>query len=410
LIYGYNGNTNGFTFQQYSDEIDAGNPVFIHVRGHTMLGVGYDDSTSTIYIHDTWDYSTHSMTWGGSYSFYSLNQVAVTVVKIEKALSLITISGAVTIDKNTSSQYVCTATYSDGSSSNVTATTTWSENSNYASISSGGLLTATEVSRDQNVTIIASYTEDGITKQDTHLCVVNDVFDIRGPNGYSVTNGEAASTAAGTDFGYCTDDLFVTNQFSISNCGSSDFVISGIVTSGVSASSFEVIGIPTCVSGGSDSNFYVIFDTSVPGDYTASLSIANNSSNSPYVVNLSGSAYFISSDNGPAVGGNSIIITYGLIGSGLDITNVTVGGVSATITGQGIDWVEITVPAGMSGTKDIVITSTSVGTNTLAEVYTYNPAGWIADPSLVSSGPYIAGEYFHSLAVSLIKDRNERKK
>ncbi len=72
---------NGFTFQDFKDEIDAGNPVLIHVTGHTMLGVGYDDSSNTIYIHDTWNYNRHSMTWGGSYS--GMSHQAVTVVKIQ---------------------------------------------------------------------------------------------------------------------------------------------------------------------------------------------------------------------------------------------------------------------------------------------------------------------------------------
>ncbi|MGM0427937.1 MAG: C39 family peptidase [Thermodesulfobacteriota bacterium] len=64
-IYGYEGNTKGFTFENFKAEIDAGRPVLIQVEGHTMLGYGYDDSGSTIYIHDTWDYNDHSMTWGG---------------------------------------------------------------------------------------------------------------------------------------------------------------------------------------------------------------------------------------------------------------------------------------------------------------------------------------------------------
>ena len=67
-IYGYNGNTLGFTFANFKAEIDAGRPVLIQVAGHTMLGFGYDDTGSTIYIHDTWDYLNHTMTWGGSYS------------------------------------------------------------------------------------------------------------------------------------------------------------------------------------------------------------------------------------------------------------------------------------------------------------------------------------------------------
>jgi|GEM_PF-2030124 len=68
IILGYNGATGGFTFADYKREIDNGSPVFINVKGHTMVGVGYDDATQKVYLHDTWDYKTHEMTWGGSYS------------------------------------------------------------------------------------------------------------------------------------------------------------------------------------------------------------------------------------------------------------------------------------------------------------------------------------------------------
>ena len=33
----------GFTFEDYMDEIDAGRVVLLHVKGHTMIGVGYGD-------------------------------------------------------------------------------------------------------------------------------------------------------------------------------------------------------------------------------------------------------------------------------------------------------------------------------------------------------------------------------
>jgi hypothetical protein len=56
----------GFTFANFQAEIDAGCPVLIQVTGHTMLGYGYDTSTNTIYVHDTWDYYSHTMTWGGT--------------------------------------------------------------------------------------------------------------------------------------------------------------------------------------------------------------------------------------------------------------------------------------------------------------------------------------------------------
>ncbi|MGD8820906.1 MAG: Calx-beta domain-containing protein, partial [Anaerolineae bacterium] len=70
----------GFTFDQYKAEIDAGRPVMIHLRGHTVVGVGYDDASDQIYLHDTWDYVTHTMPWGGTYA--DLQHYAVTIVRL----------------------------------------------------------------------------------------------------------------------------------------------------------------------------------------------------------------------------------------------------------------------------------------------------------------------------------------
>jgi hypothetical protein len=83
LIRGQGSNpTLGFTYSQYKAEIDAGRPVLIHIEGHTMVGVGYDDASSDlVYVHDTWDYDIHSMTWGGSYE--GMPHQMVTVVHLE---------------------------------------------------------------------------------------------------------------------------------------------------------------------------------------------------------------------------------------------------------------------------------------------------------------------------------------
>ena len=71
----------GFTFEQYRAEIDAGRPVLIQVENHTMLGYGYDDAVApTVYLYDTWTPGPHTMTWGGSYS--NLGHYGVTVVNI----------------------------------------------------------------------------------------------------------------------------------------------------------------------------------------------------------------------------------------------------------------------------------------------------------------------------------------
>jgi len=75
------GLTYGFAFDQYCAEIDAGRPVMIHVVGHTMVGIGYDDETNLIYLHDTWDYNVHTMTWGGSY--VGMQQTGVTIAILQ---------------------------------------------------------------------------------------------------------------------------------------------------------------------------------------------------------------------------------------------------------------------------------------------------------------------------------------
>jgi hypothetical protein len=70
-------NGGGFTFAMHKAEIDAGRPVMINLAGHTVVGVGYDDSGSKVYIHDTWDFNTYSMTWGGSYSGMTMQSVSI---------------------------------------------------------------------------------------------------------------------------------------------------------------------------------------------------------------------------------------------------------------------------------------------------------------------------------------------
>jgi hypothetical protein len=67
-ILGWGGNTNGYTLDQFRASINAGIPVMIQVEGHSMVGIGYESDSDTIYILNTWDYDIHSMTWGGSYS------------------------------------------------------------------------------------------------------------------------------------------------------------------------------------------------------------------------------------------------------------------------------------------------------------------------------------------------------
>jgi len=70
----------GFSFGDYMAEIDAGRPVMIQVVGHSMVGVGYDTSGQTVYLHDTWGDYVASMTWGDAYS--GRDHLAMTVIEM----------------------------------------------------------------------------------------------------------------------------------------------------------------------------------------------------------------------------------------------------------------------------------------------------------------------------------------
>lgn len=106
----------GFSFAQYMAEIDAGHPVMINVTGHTMLGVGYDSTSNTIYLHDTWDYSTHTMTWGDYYS--GMLQLSVSVIHI---------SGGSTPSENSALPAIISYLLSDSSDSSDCVVGNWNK-------------------------------------------------------------------------------------------------------------------------------------------------------------------------------------------------------------------------------------------------------------------------------------------
>jgi len=111
-------NTGGFTFEQFKSEIDAGRPVLIHVTNHTMLGYGYSTADRTIEIHDTWDYSSHTMTWGGTYS--GLQHYGVTVIRLAFTGPTWTVTTSVPLGNGTLTP--STQSVPEGLQANVTIT------------------------------------------------------------------------------------------------------------------------------------------------------------------------------------------------------------------------------------------------------------------------------------------------
>lgn len=95
-------------------------------------------------------------------------------------LTGLTLSGPDFVVENNSAQYTVTASFSDGSSQEVTGEATWSENSIYTSISQSGLLQAHEVPADWSVAVSVTYQHEGITKGDAKIVSIEDQIVLTG--------------------------------------------------------------------------------------------------------------------------------------------------------------------------------------------------------------------------------------
>jgi len=142
---------------------------------------------------------------------------AVTINYVVPVLNGIEISGSSLMDEETTAQYVCTASYSDGTSAVVAPS--WSENSSYATINGSGVLTAGDVGSDQNVTVSASYGDESDTFAVTinHVLVLESLV-IAGPETvyentttqYVCTAHYADGTSAEVDPVWSTEAIFAS--------------------------------------------------------------------------------------------------------------------------------------------------------------------------------------------------------
>jgi hypothetical protein len=124
--------------------------------------------TQTTYLVLT-AYSTE-----GNESSYS-NEVSYRPSVAPAVLSSLSISGSNSVRENNSTSFVATATFNDNTTQTVTGNTVWSDNSTLATINSSGVLTASAVSEDTTVTVLASYTTGGVTKTATKVITIIDV-------------------------------------------------------------------------------------------------------------------------------------------------------------------------------------------------------------------------------------------
>lgn len=320
-IYGYGGNTAGFTFAQYKQEIDNGYPVFIHVEGHTMVGIGYDDATSKVYLHDTWDYSTHEMTWGGSYS--GMQQWGVSVVHLTPLPS-----GSFTV--STSSSPAAGGTTSGGGSftSGQTANLVATANAGYSFVNwtEGASIVSTSASYSFSVTanrtLVANFSANSYsiavsnnpslggstTGAGTYTYNQTASLQATANSGYTFVNWKEGVTTVSTSASY---SFAVTgNRTLVANFSLSSFTIAascnpsggGSITGTGSYSNGQTANLQATVNAGYTFVNWTEGSTIVSTNASYSFTV---SSNRTLVANFSQINYSIAATSNP-VGGGSI--------------------------------------------------------------------------------------------------------
>jgi len=110
-----------------------------------------------------------------------------------KSLTSLAISGPTMVPESSTAAYAATASFSDGSTQNVTAAAAWSESSSFASIS-GGVLTTGAVSGDQPMTISGAYTAGGVTRTASMPVTIQNAPTVSGSHAGRFTAFEGTKT------------------------------------------------------------------------------------------------------------------------------------------------------------------------------------------------------------------------
>lgn len=160
----------------------------------TVRGTGFTSLSRLEFFNGTTTYSNRVPTFinatelrynvdvgpiARSWSVKVINGTAVSlsfpfaVVTTVSPLTSVTVSGASTINENTSTQLTATAHFADGSSRTATGAA-WRDNSGAVTVSATGLLSAGSVTSDTAVTAFASYEEGGIIREGSwNLTILN---------------------------------------------------------------------------------------------------------------------------------------------------------------------------------------------------------------------------------------------
>ncbi len=244
-----------------------------------------------------------------------------------------------------------------------------------AASGSGRRGAVTVCSRSQGATVKSN----AFTYLGPGLCVL-------GTNNVALASGAPPDGASGTRLGRVAAGGSLALRLPLRNYGTERVYITNAIVTGPQASHFKLVSYQDFLDPDTASWWYELLLTYQPGttqaESRAAVHLYNNGQPQPYVVSLEAASASIEPRVGPLAGGNTMTIRDVSLGNGADITNVLVGGVSATIVTQGADFVTFILPPaamGYVGTVDLTVQSSSQGAASYTHVYTYRPAGRIGE-------------------------------
>lgn len=242
-------------------------------------GVSWSDDSAAATINPSGVFTTGSVTADTTVTITATyggltNTRNVAIKNIPPTVSSITISGPVQVSENSSTQFTCTAHYSDGASAVLTDGVSWSENAAAATINSSGTLITGTVTTDTSISVTAAY--NGQT--DTHSVIIKknaailSSLSISGPARLDEESGGQYSCTA-----HYSDNSSSTVTDSVQWSVNSEFAVidaTGHLTTRAVQSEEHVI-INTTL-GGQQAGFDLIISNSTKTHYSLNVDIAGS--------------------------------------------------------------------------------------------------------------------------------------
>ncbi|MGB7728418.1 MAG: choice-of-anchor D domain-containing protein [Candidatus Acidiferrum sp.] len=195
-----------------------------------------------------------------------------------------------------------------------------------AGLTISGVAAPATLSPSERVVLTASFSPNAAGSDTGSITIVSDAGNSPLTIPVSGTGVQAGLTIspASYNFGSVVDGQTKSQTFTVTNTGTAALTIAGLSANG---NAYSVSGLvtPATIAAGSSATFAVLFEPTIAGSLTGTVSIVSNAPNSPNVLSLSGT-------------GTAATVTLSSNPSSMTFTNVNAGSSSSksvTITNSG---------------------------------------------------------------------------